>query len=142
MTEAAIGWGAEFWLNDGTTLVELAEIIAITPPNTEIATVEATHFKSAGKYREYISGLKDAGEGTFTMNYLPGSPTDEIVQEAKESGETRPYKIVIPDGAFGWEISGNCIVKSYTRSVPIDDRMTAELTIQFTGDRTEAAATA
>lgn len=140
MTDAAIGWGAEFHLHNGTALTELDEIIAISTPNTEVATVEATHFKSAGKYREYITGLKDAGEGTLTMNYVPGSATDDIVQEAKDSGETRAYKIVIPDGAFGWEITGSCIVTGYTRNVPMDDKMTAEVTVRFTGQATEAAA--
>lgn len=140
MTDAAIGYGAEFWLHNGTALTELAEIIAISTPNTEVATVEATHFKSAGKFREYISGLKDAGEGTFTMNYVPGSPTDDLVQAARDAGEARAYKIVIPDGAFGWEITGSCIVTGYTRNVVMDDRMTAEMTVRFTGASTEAAA--
>ena len=44
--------------------------------------------------------------------------------------------IVIPDGAFGWKIEGTCIVKGYERQTPIDDRMTATLTVRFSGSPT------
>lgn len=73
------------------------------------------------------------------MNYVPGSATDVIIRAALADGVTRSYKIVLPDGDAGWEIEGDCIVRGYERNVPIDDRMTATLTIRFTGASTEAA---
>lgn len=141
MTEAAIGYGTEFWLDNGSAvLTELGEILSVTPPNPQVADVEATHMKSPNRRREYIAGLIEDGEGTFEMNLVPGSATDELIQEALTDGVARAYKIVLPDGAFGWEIEGDCIVKGYERNVPIDDRMTATLTVRFTGASTEAAA--
>ena len=141
MTEAAIGYGTEFWLDNGSAvLTELGEILSVTPPNPQVADVEATHMKSPNRRREYIAGLIEDGEGTFEMNLVPGSPTDDLIQEALADGVARNYKIVLPDGAFGWEIEGLCIVKGYERTVPIDDRMTATLTVRFTGASTEQAA--
>jgi predicted secreted protein len=141
MTEARIGWSAEFWLDDADGLLtELDEILTVTPPNPQVEDVEATHFKSPDRRREYIAGLIEDGEGTFEMNYVAGSATDVICQDALDDGVVREYKIVLPDGAFGWEITGSCIVKGYERNVPIDDRMTATLTVRFTGSKTEAAA--
>lgn len=141
MTEARIGSGAEFWLeNDSAVLTQLDEILSVTPPNSQTADVEATHMLSPNRRREWIAGLIDDGEGTFEMNLVPGSTTDLLIQQAQTEGDARGYKIVIPDGAFGWEITGDCIVKGYERSVPIDDRMTATLTVRFTGAPTEAAA--
>ena len=141
MTNAAIGWGTEFWLDNASgTLTQLAEILTVTPPNPQVDDVEATHMLSANRRREYIAGLIEDGEGTFSMNYEPGSATDVICRAAMADGVARSYKIVLPDGAFGWEITGECIVKGYSRDIPIDDRMTAELTIRFTGAVTEAAA--
>ena len=64
------------------------------------------------------------------------------IEDALNAGDARAYKIVVPDGANGWEISGTCIVKGYERMVPIDDRMTATLTDRFTGSSTEAAGAA
>ena len=142
-TEAQIGLGAEFWLGNNVAtpvLTKLGEITGITPPNPQTAEVEATHFGSPGRRREYISGLIDDGEGTFEMNYVPGSETDALIRGAQASGLAKPYKIVIPDGAGKWEINGSCIVRGYERNVPLDDRMTATLTVRFTGATTEAAA--
>ena len=139
-TEAQIGWGAEFWLdNSSGTLTELGEITGISLPAPETAEVEATHFGSPNRRREYISGLIEDGEGTFEMNYVPGSATDALLREAQNSGTARDYRIVIPDGAGTWQIDGSCIVRRYERTVPIDDRMTASVTVRFTGAVTEAA---
>lgn len=139
-TEAQIGWGTEFWLDNASgTLTELGEITSVTPPNPQVADVEATHFKSANRRREYIAGLVEDGEGTFEMNYVPGSATDVLIRAAINDGDARDYKIVLPDGEDTWEITGKCIVKGYERGIPIDDRMTATMTVRFTGASAEAA---
>lgn len=141
MTDALIGYGTEFWLGDDSNVpTKLGEILSVTPPNPQVAEVEATHMGSPNRRREYISGLIEDGEGTFEMNLVPGSNTDLLIQEALSDGEVRSYMIVLPDGEFGWEISGECIVRGYERNVPIDDRMTATLTVRFTGASTEQAA--
>lgn len=141
-TEAQIGLGTEFWLdnNAGTpVLTKLGEILGVTPPNPQTHEVEATHMASPNRRREYISGLIEDGEGSFEMNYVPGSTTDALIRGAQASGLSKNYKIVLPDGAGTWEITGTCIVKGYERKVPIDDRMTATLTVRFTGASDEAA---
>lgn len=141
-TEAQIGLGTEFWLDSNAptpVLTKLGEILSVTPPNPQTERVEATHMGSLNRRREYISGLIEDGEGTFEMNYVPGSATDELIRGAQASGLTKGYKIVIPDGTGTWEIEGECIVTGYERAIPIDDRMTATLTVVFTGASTEAA---
>lgn len=140
-TAVGIGLGAEFWLdNASNTLTQLSEIISVSPPNSQQDDVEATHMASPNRRREYVAGLIDDGEGTFEMNYVPGSASDILIRAAITDGDTRSYKIVLPvaDGST-WEITGDCIVKGYERSTPIDDRMTATLTVRFTGSPAEAA---
>lgn len=142
MTTATIGWGAQLWLDSAANvLTELAEITGISLPNPQVADIEATHFKSPNRRREYIAGLIEDGEGTFELNYDPGSATDVIIRAAISDGVTRSYKIVVPDGTGAtWVITGECIVKGYERNVPIDDRMTASITVRFSGASTEVAA--
>ena len=42
MTEALIGYGSEFWLDDDTNvLTELGEILSVTPPNPQVDDVDA-----------------------------------------------------------------------------------------------------
>jgi predicted secreted protein len=139
-TEATIGIGAEFWLdNASSVLTQLGEITGVSLPNSQVAEVEATHFGSPNRRREYISGLIDDGEGSFEMNYIPGSPTDALIRAALADGVTRGYKIVVPTADGTWEVTGDLIVRGYERGVPLDDRMTATLTVRFTGAATEAA---
>lgn len=140
MTNARIGYGAEFWLeNASNVLTQLSEVLSVTPPSPQIAEVDATHMGSPNRRREYIAGLIEDGEGTFEFNYVPGDATDLLIQAALADGNARDYKIVIPKGTTGWEITGSCIVRKWERNIPMDDRMTATLTVRFTGASTEAA---
>lgn len=139
-TSVGIGSGAEFWLDNASdSLTQLSEIISVALPNSQVEDVEATHMGS-GLRREFISGLIDDGEGSVEMNYVPGSATDALIRAALADGDTRDYKVVlqVADGTT-WEVTGDCIVKGYERNTPIDDRMTATMTIRFTGTSSEAA---
>jgi predicted secreted protein len=141
MAGETIGWGAAFWLHNGSALAELAGVFNLTPPNPQADDVEITTYKSSGKRREYIQGMIETGEGTIEMNYVPASVTDALCRAAHAAGDTRAFKIVIPDdaGSPAWEITGNCYVKGYERAIPVDDRITANLTVKFTGAINEAA---
>jgi len=131
MTEARIGWGTEVWLdNASNVLTQLEECIAIGLPNAQVEDVEATHMLSANRRREYVAGLIEDGEGTFEFNLVPGDATDLLIQAAVDDGVTRDFEVIIPDGAFGQKFAGDCIVKGYERNVPIDDRMTATMTVR------------
>jgi predicted secreted protein len=137
MTEARIGSGTEVWLdNASNSLTQLQECISITLPNAQVEDVEATHMLSPNRRREYIAGLIEDGEGSFEFNLVPGDATDLLVQAAIEDRVERNYEVIIPDGAFGQKFAGNCIVKGWERNVPIDDRMTATMTVRYTGSVT------
>ena len=125
MTIAKIGWGATFSLHNGIALVALGEITAISIPAPETDEVDATHFASPSRRREFIAGLIEDGEGAFEMNLEPGSVTDLLIKAAQAAGDTRAYEIVIPKPSGTWKIAGSCIVRQYERNVPFDDKMTA-----------------
>lgn len=138
MTDALTGYGSEFWLENASgTLVEIGELIALEPGSEEWGTTEATHFKSAGRRREFIKTLIDAGQGSFQINWLPGGTTDVLISEAHQSSSSREFKIVVPSATGTWEIEGFVNVLSRTPTIPLDDRMTCQVTLQFTGARTE-----
>lgn len=134
MTSARIGHGTTFWLDNASdTLTQLLEVTGVTPPNFQTEDIDATHFGSTGRVREYISGLTDPGEGDFEFNLVPGSATDLLLQDALDDGVSRDYEIIIPDGAFGQKFAGTCIVKGYAREIPVDGKMMATATVRFTG---------
>jgi hypothetical protein len=131
-TNAAIGLGSEFWLDNASgTLTQLGEILTVTPPNPQVDDVEATHMGSTA--REFIAGLTDYGEGAFEFNFIPNNATDVLIRAAIVDKVGRSFKIVLPiaDGTTQ-EITGECIVKGWVPTDPIDNRMTATLTVRYT----------
>jgi predicted secreted protein len=146
MSDAKLGYGSKFLMKalaNSTALTKLAEVTSVTLPNEQVAEVEVTHYESPGRTREFIAGLNDAGEITIGMNYLPGSDTDDLIVAAKADGAVRTMRIVVPDGtATGQAFTFPGFVRGYERDVPIDDKMTAQVTIRVAGAVVQAAAPA
>lgn len=144
-SDAAIGYGSAFLMQalaNSTALTELAEVTSVSLPDEQTAEVEVTHYKSPGRTREFISGLNDAGEITIEMNFVPGSATDDLLVAAKADGQTRTMRVVVTDAADAEMYTFPGFVRGYARSIPIDDRMTATVTIRVAGAVVQAAAAA
>lgn len=135
-TAVGIGLGSEFWLDNASgVLTQLDELLSVTPPNPQIEDVEATHMGSTA--REFISGLADFGSGEFTFNFIPHNATDVLIRAAIVDRVARSFKIVLPIASGSTqEITGECIVQGWAPADPIDDRMTASLTVRYTGSPT------
>ncbi|ARR55332.1 hypothetical protein HY78_18740 [Rhizorhabdus wittichii DC-6] len=133
MTNVKIGYGAKFYMQAtaiATALTKLGEVTNVGLPNEQSADVEATHYESPDRTREYIAGLIDPGELTIELNWIPGDATDDLLVAAKSSGSVLLMRTVVP-GAQQFTYPG--IVKGIERTVPIDDRMTATVTIRVAG---------
>src|SRR3546814_4198692 len=90
---ALTGYGSEFHLADEIgVLTEVGELIALEPGSEEWGTTETTHFKSPQRRREYLKTLIESGQGNFQVNWLPGSPTDELISDAHQSPDVREFK--------------------------------------------------
>jgi len=130
-TEASIGLGTIFKLHNGGTpgaLVAIAEVFDLTPPNEQADTIDVTHFGSAA--REFIFGLTDFGECSFEMNFVPGSDSEDAILDAKASKASRQCEVTFPNAAV-WTFNG--LVIGYEPAVPVDDKMTATVTVKVTG---------
>lgn len=146
MSDAQIGYGAKFLMSalpNSTALTKLAEVTSVSLPNEQTAEVEVTHYESPGRTREFIAGLSDAGEITIGMNWVPGSGTDKAIVAAKADGKVRTMRVVVPDGsANGQMFTFPGFVRGIERTVPIDDKMEATLTIRVAGAVVQANGTA
>ena len=142
MANAKIGHGSELWIeNDTGVLTKVAELTSVGLPNPQVAEVEATHFESPDRSREYIPGLKDNGEITFGINWLPGSDTDELINGALSDTAARGMEVRVPGtGDTKQVFAFDGIVRGYEKAIPIDDRMTATVTVRVSGAVTQSAA--
>lgn len=139
---AGIGWGTEFWLHNGTSLTKFTGVFEVTIPESTTDDVEVTHYESANKTREYVPGLRELGEFTVSFNYTPGDATDLLAQDFETDGDTRAFRIILPDdvGVDERKIDGTGYCRGYARNLPLDDRKTAVLTIKCASATTETAA--
>lgn len=141
MSDALIGWGAGVQLHNGTTLVELDEVVSFPLPEDQADEIEVTHLKSPDRRREYIAGLIDGGTVEVELNYVPNSETDQLIRAARSAADVRTIVFTIPDGDTGWEITTSTFVQGYARGpVAVDQKMNAVVRFRITGAQTEAAA--
>lgn len=139
-TEARIGHGTTVEMalaSAPTEFTYIREVYSVTPPSDTDDQVDATHFQSPNRYREYISGLTDAGEVSLEANHVPGSPTDRFLSSIK--GKRIVTRITFPNGVRIIFMGSR---GAYEKNVPNDDKMTATLTIKVSGEpvMTEPAA--
>lgn len=136
MTNAMIGYTTQVFVSDANSpgvYTQIAEVTEVTPPNAVADDVDATHYASPNRTREYITGLIEPGEASFVMNRVPGGTTELLLQGLQTSGASRIWRMVWPNGTF-WEFSA--YVKGYETTAPIDDRMTATCTLKVAGATT------
>jgi predicted secreted protein len=138
-TSARIGYGTLFKSGNGAVpevFTTLAEVTAITPPAMARDTVDATHELSPGAWREFIAGLKDGGEVSLDLNFVPGGTaaaamTAELDLDGPLASINR--QIIFPDSSY---FSFVGILTAFEPDAPIDDKMAASVTFKVSGKPT------
>lgn len=139
-TQADIGLGTTFEMATvaaPTVWTFIAEIFNLTPPAFTDATIDVTNFDSPNNTREFIAGLTEPGSASFEMNYVPGSASDLFL--LAHASETMKCRLTFPNGVV---ITFDGVRENYEPQVPVDDRMTANVSFKVSGDPVQAAASA
>lgn len=105
-----------------------AQIIDVNPPNVSADDVDVTHMQSSGGIREFIAGLIDNGALKCTILYDPSKaiPVGDVSPSAQRGTTT----ITFPGGET-WAFSS--YINSYEPKTPIDDKMTADISVKVSG---------
>ena len=116
------------------TYVDIAELRDITAPALTRNTIETTTHNLQDD--QHIVGVRRHGELTFDMNFLPRHESHDhltALQKKWYDGSRDIYRLTFPDGASGtaWLFSG--FVTNIGASAPVDDRLSAPVTIRPTG---------
>lgn len=138
---ASVGWGGEFWFNDGSALYEAREVVSFTLPNPEFEEVESTHLKSANRYREFIDSLINGGEVQVVLNYRPLSDTDTKLLAWRDSRAIRAIEFHVPEsGTVAVEIAATGRCNMIDRGeVSADGKMEVTVTVRVASEDTQAA---
>lgn len=131
-SQAMIGYDTLFEISQdtGATWFSMGEVTDITPPSSTVDQIDVTHMKSPNRQREFIPGLSDPGSAGFSMNFIPGSPSDLKIQEIRASGEQVLCRITFPN-AVSWTFTGQ--IESYEPAIPTEDKMTADVSWKVSG---------
>jgi predicted secreted protein len=144
-TKARIGLGIHLSRGDGAVpevFTPIAELIDLTTPSMVRDQVEATHTDSPDGFREYIPGLKDGGEFSATVNFIPSDPTQGnntggALNDFINETTARNWRITFPGTpAVTWTFKAT--ITGYEVTAPLDDRMTLQLTFKVAGAPTVA----
>jgi predicted secreted protein len=143
MTLAIDAYGTLLQSGDGGSpeaFTTIAEVTDITGPGLVQDPLDVTSHESPGAFREFVGGLLDGGEVTFTINYVPTAATHDAstgLIADMIARIIRNYQLVFPDvGATTWSFSA--LIAAFEPAEPVDDRLSAEVTLKVTGQPTLA----
>ena len=137
-TQARIGHGTLLKRGNGASpevFETIAEVTNINPPQMESEDIKVSHMESPGGYHEYIPGMREAGEVSFEINFLPGNATHNGTTGLAADHRTRVvrnWKIELAGGGAVWTFPG--YVKTFNVAIPVDDKVSASVSIKVTGE--------
>ena len=119
---------------DPVSFATIAELRDITLPALTRNEIETTTHNEQDD--QYIVGIRRHGTCSFDMNFLPRSGSHDHVTGLQQSwfeGLREIFRVTTPDGAGGtaWLFSG--FVSNFAPSAPVDDRLSAQVTLRPTG---------
>lgn len=109
----------------------IAELRNITPPPLTRNPIETTSHNEVEE--SFVVGIRRKGELSFTLGFVPSLGTHDHLTGLQKSwldGSRDIWKIAYPDGSQ-WLFSG--YVTNVGPAAPVDDGLTADITVRPTG---------
>lgn len=144
MSNAISAFGTLLKIGDGATPTEtfttIAEVSNISGPGFSLDTTDVTNHSSPGGWEEAIPTILHAGEVSFDINFVPTDPTHgfstgllhDMVNRIK-----RNFQLVFPNaGNTTWSFAA--FVTGFEPAEPVDDKLSASVTLKLTGQPTLA----
>ncbi len=139
MTGAVSSHDVELQLGDGGSpeaFTQVCEILNFNGPNQSAPQIDVTSLCSDA--REYIPGLKDGGEFSFDLNYVPGDQMQYLLEHALSTRVTNNFRLVINAGSPTTTYTFAAIVTQFGLTGAVDQQIQAAVTLKITGDVTRA----
>jgi len=115
------------------TYTTIGGVRDISGPTFEAEEIDVTDHDSANGFREYLQGLKDAGELTAEINFEPDVTLHDQLFDDLVAGTTREYRIRLAQMGTPYNLTFDAFVKSMPNNFPVGQQVTANLTLRITG---------
>lgn len=136
-----IGHGTTVALLNGSVYESIGRITALSVPSLSTDIVETTAMDSTNAFKEFIKGLKDWGEMSFTTNadvVSTGDTTNyyDKVKAAAVSDTAGTWKVTFPNST---NLTFSALCSGFAINANPGDVITTDVTLKITGDITWAA---
>jgi predicted secreted protein len=135
MSNAVFGQGTLVKRGDGAgseVFTTIAEVGTITGPSQRSEFIDVTSQDSVSGYREFVSGLIDPGEITFTANYIPANATHKNVLADFKNKTKHNWKIIFPTSpSTEWAFA--CTPTAAELTAPVDGQLQLNVTLKVSG---------
>ena len=134
MSSATLGLGTLIKKGDGASpevFTTIAEVGTITGPSQSSEFVQVTNQDSTA--HEYIAGIIDPGEISFTTNYIPQNATHKALLVDFKDKSKDNYELVFPTGNAGDKWTFAAAVTGAEVTAPIDGPLQLSVTLKVTG---------
>ena len=143
MSNAISAFGTLLKMGDGADpeiFTAIAEVANISGPSLSMDTIDVTNHSSTDGWREFIGGLLDGGEISLDINYQPTEGTHDFTTgllKNMSNKTVRNFQLVFPDGSSTtWSFSA--LITAFEPSEPIDNKLSAAVTLKLAGKPTLA----
>ena len=132
--QSSAGITLEFGTTDGFD----ADIVAVNGYNTQRTSIDVSHLNSPNQWKEFLAGMKDAGEISIDVHHDANIDIDETLYDLEtdaltltfplKAGQTNPATFECQAFCSGYQMNG-----------PLDDRIAATVSFKLTGQPTFTA---
>lgn len=113
----------------------LAHITNITGPSMTKDTIDTTALDTVGGYRTFITGFKNAGTLTLTMMFTADGYS--ALKNFYDNDLPQTFRITLPDkvtaDGHGTQLTFDGLVTEIPLTIPPDDKITCDVTVQIVG---------
>lgn len=136
MADGELGYGAKFQTGNGSspeTFTDVAFVTSISGPGMARDSIDVSHMQSPDAWREFIAGMKDAGEVSMELNFRPGgSAFLAMLAEFNlaSASATKTRKIVWVDTS---SLEFEAFLTGFEPEAPMDDKQVVAVTFKVSG---------
>lgn len=134
------GFGTKFSRETVTpgTYADIAQVVNIGGPALSREAIDATSMDSSGRWRQFIAGLRDAGEVTLELLFDPDNTGQQDLRNDLSTLDTlKNYRITFPDATPTTVTFGGLITR-FDPKAPMDEKLVASVTVKLSGAPTWA----
>lgn len=131
---AKLGLETAIRIFDDPDYLDIPYAMDIAMPGITFDTVETTSNSSPNGFKEYIPGLADGGEVTFTINWHDDEEAHQALWDAQQARDVIPFQIAMPQFETNNLFDFEAFVTGLPITSPIGDRVTQAVTLKITGN--------